>query len=222
MSYVEDPAPGHGSVPPRAAFTSDAPSLSLNGPWRFRLSPGVAAAPDGVERDDFDDSAWDELPVPSLWQLHGHGRPAYTNVHYPFPVDPPHVPSENPTGDHRLRFDLPAAWPAGSALLRFDGIDSCGRIWLNGTELGVTKGSRLPSEFEVGALLQPRDNVLVVRVHQWSAGSYLEDQDMWWLSGIFRAVTLLARPSGGIGDHWIRADYDHTTGLGTIRVETGA
>jgi len=220
MTYVEDPAPGYGSLPPRAAFTSDAPSLSLTGTWRFRLSPSLAAAPDGVEADDFDDSAWDELPVPSLWQLHGHGRPAYTNVHYPFPVDPPHVPSDNPTGDHRLRFDLPHAWPAGPALLRFDGIDSCGRIWLNGTELGVTKGSRLPSEFEVGPLLRPSGNVLVVRVHQWSAGSYLEDQDMWWLSGIFRAVTLLSRPPGGIGDFWVRADYDHTTGLGTVRVET--
>ncbi|MFI5590942.1 glycoside hydrolase family 2 TIM barrel-domain containing protein [Amycolatopsis sp. NPDC051758] len=221
MSYVEDPGPGHGSVPPRAAFPSDAPSLVLNGAWRFRLSPSPAAAPPDVFETGFDDSAWDELAVPSLWQLHGHGKPAYTNVHYPFPVDPPHVPSDNPTGDHRLRFDLPASWPPGAALLRFDGIDSCGRIWLNGTELGVTKGSRLPAEFEVGPLLKPRDNVLVVRVHQWSAGSYLEDQDMWWLSGIFRAVTLLARPAGGIGDYWVRADYDHTTGLGTVRVETG-
>ncbi|MDS0136769.1 MULTISPECIES: glycoside hydrolase family 2 TIM barrel-domain containing protein [unclassified Amycolatopsis] len=221
MSYLEDPGPGRGSLPPRAAFTSDAPSLSLNGTWRFRLSPSLAAAPAGIESEDFDDSAWDELPVPSLWQLHGHGRPAYTNVPYPFPVDPPHVPSDNPTGDHRRRFDLPADWPAGSAVLRFDGIDSCGRIWLNGTELGVTRGSRLPSEFEVGSLLRPSGNVLVVRVHQWSAGSYLEDQDMWWASGIFRAVTLLARPAGGIGDYWVRADYDHTTGLGTVRVETG-
>ncbi len=221
MSYLEDPGPGRGSLPPRAAFTSDAPALSLNGTWRFRLSPSLAAAPAGVEGDEFDDSAWDELAVPSLWQLHGHGRPAYTNVRYPFPVDPPHVPSDNPTGDHRLRFDLPPDWPAGSAVLRFDGIDSCGRIWLNGTELGITQGSRLPSEFEVGPLLRPGGNVLVVRVHQWSAGSYLEDQDMWWLSGIFRAVTLLARPDGGIGDYWVRADYDHTTGLGTVRVETG-
>ena len=159
--------------------------------------------------------------MPSLWQLHGHGKPAYTNVPYPFPVDPPRVPSDNPTGDHRLRFDLPADWPAGAAVLRFDGIDSCGRIWLNGTELGVTKGSRLPTEFEVGPLLRPRGNMLAVRVHQWSAGSYLEDQDMWWLSGIFRAVTLLARPSGGVGDYHLRADYDHTTGLGTLSVETG-
>ncbi|WP_410670278.1 glycoside hydrolase family 2 TIM barrel-domain containing protein [Amycolatopsis sp. cmx-4-68] len=221
MAYVEDPSPGYGSLPPRAAFASDAPALSLNGTWRFHLSPGLAAAPEGVERDGFDDAEWDELPVPSLWQLHGHGRPAYTNVAYPFPVDPPHVPSDNPTGDNRLRFDLPADWPAGPAVLRFDGIDSCGRIWLNGVELGVTQGSRLPSEFEVGPLLRPRDNVLAVRVHQWSAGSYLEDQDMWWLSGIFRAVTLLARPSGGIEDFGVRADYDHTTGLGTIRVETG-
>ena len=222
MSYVEDPAPGHGSLAPRSAFTSDAPSLSLDGIWRFRLSPSVAAAPPGIELDDFDDSAWDGLAVPSHWQLHGHGRPAYTNVDYPFPVDPPRVPSDNPTGDHRLRFDLPAGWPSGPAVLRFDGVDSCARIWLNGTELGVTKGSRLPSEFEVGPLLRPAGNVLAVRVHQWSAGSYLEDQDMWWLSGIFRSVTLLSRPAGGIGVFWVRADYDHRTGLGTLRVETGA
>ena len=220
MSYVEDPAPGHGSLAPRSAFTSDAPSLSLDGIWQFRLSPSEAAAPSGVEREDFDDSSWDDLPVPSHWQLHGHGRPAYTNVDYPFPIDPPRVPSDNPTGDHRLRFDLPEGWPDGPAVLRFDGVDSCARIWLNGTELGVTKGSRLPSEFAVGPLLRA-SNVLVVRVHQWSAGSYLEDQDMWWLSGIFRSVTLLARPAGGIGDYWVRADYDHLTGLGTLRVETG-
>ena len=221
MSYVEDPAPGHGSLAPRSAFTSDAPSLSLDGNWRFRLSPSVAAAPSDVERVDFDDSAWEELPVPSHWQLHGHGRPAYTNVDYPFPVDPPRVPSDNPTGDHRLRFDLPADWPDGPAVLRFEGVDSCARIWLNGMELGVTKGSRLPSEFVVGALLRQSGNVLVVRVHQWSAGSYLEDQDMWWLSGIFRSVTLLSRPAGGIGDYWVRADYDHLTGLGTLLVESG-
>jgi beta-galactosidase len=221
MSYVEDPAPGHGSLAPRSAFASDAASLSLDGNWRFRLSPSVAVAPSDVERMDFDDSAWDELPVPSHWQLHGHGRPAYTNVDYPFPVDPPRVPSDNPTGDHRLRFDLPEDWPDGPAVLRFDGVDSCARIWLNGMELGVTKGSRLTSEFLVGALLRQSGNVLAVRVHQWSAGSYLEDQDMWWLSGIFRSVTLLSRPSGGIGDFWVRADYDHLTGLGTLLVESG-
>ncbi|MCU1684392.1 MAG: beta-galactosidase [Amycolatopsis sp.] len=219
-SYVEDFSPGHGSVSPRAAFTSDARSLSLNGTWSFLLSPSIPAAPEHIEDEDFDDSAWSELPVPANWQLHGHGKPAYTNVVYPFPVKPPEVPSDNPTGDYRLRFELTAEWLDEPAVLRFDGIDSCAKIWLNGHELGVTKGSRLPSEFDVGPLLRVGGNLLAVRVHQWSAGSYLEDQDMWWLSGIFRNVTLLARPSGGIGDYWIRADYDHVSGQGTMCVET--
>ena len=216
--YVEDLAPGTGALPPRAAFTSDAASLSLDGTWRFRLSPSVAAAPEDVGAVDFDDTGWDTITVPGHWQLQGHGSPAYTNVRYPFPVRPPLVPSENPTGDHRLAFDLPEDWPDEPSALRFDGVDSCGRIWLNGTEIGVTRGSRLPTEFEVGHLLRPRGNVLVVRVHQWSSGSYLEDQDMWWLSGLFRSVTLLSRPRGGVADYQVHADYDHATGFGTLSV----
>jgi beta-galactosidase len=222
MSYLEDPSPGYGVLPPRAAFRSDARSLGLAGSWRFHLAPGLAEAQEGIERDDFDDTAWAELPVPSNWQLHGYGSPAYTNVVYPFPVEPPLVPSENPTGDYRRRFDLDADWLAEPAVLRFDGVDSCARVWLNGHELGVTRGSRLPAEFDVTGLLRTGPNLLAVRVHQWSSGSYLEDQDMWWLSGIFRAVTLLARPAGGIADYWVRADYDHRDGRGTLRVEAPA
>ena len=121
-----------------------------------------------------DESGWDALPVPSHWQLHGYGAPAYTNVRYPFPVEPPFVPDENPTGDYRLRFVVPEGFPR-SALLRFEGVDSCLRVWLNGDYVGTSRGSRLPVEFEVGSLLRPgAENVLAVRVHQWSSGSYLE------------------------------------------------
>ena len=121
------------------------------------------------------------MTVPGHWVLQGHGAPAYTNVLYPFPVDPPRVPDENPTGDHRRVFDLPEDWPAGGeSVLRFEGVESCARVWLNGHELGTFTGSRLPHEFAVGHLLRERDNVLAVRVHQWSAASYVEDQDMWW------------------------------------------
>jgi beta-galactosidase len=161
--------------------------------------------------------------VPSHWQLHGYGAPAYTNVAYPFPVEPPHVPDENPTGDYVRRFAVPAAWAGTDAVLRFEGVDSCLRAWLNGVELGVAMGSRLPTEFDVGALLRPgEENLLAVRVQQWSAGSYLEDQDMWWLSGIFRSVTLLARPAEALDDVFVHAGYDHTTGTGTLRVDTDA
>jgi beta-galactosidase len=225
-AYLEDFARPRGTLSPRAWFRSDAVALDLAGPWRFLLSPTLVDAPDGFWRPDFDDGDWAVLPVPSSWPMHGHGRPAYTNVNYPFPVEPPHVPTDNPTGDHRLAFAVPAGWPGadrGRVVLRFDGVDSCGRVWLNGHELGVTQGSRLPAEFDVTAWLRPGEtNVLAVRVHQWSAASYLEDQDMWWLPGIFREVRLLARPTGGVEDFFVHADFDHTTGAGALRVDCAA
>jgi len=220
LVYYEDLQP-LSAQPARAWFGSDAPSRDLSGSWSFRLSPRADTDLDFVD-PAHDVSDWDMLPVPSHWQLHGHGRPAYTNVNFPFPVDPPRVPSENPTGDYRLSFDLPQGWPAGRVVLRFDGVDSCFRAWLNGSQVGTGAGSRLPVEFDVTEHVHAdRPNVLAVRVHQWSSGSYLEDQDMWWLSGIFRPVTLLARPYGGIGDYFVRADYDHATGRGTLLIDAG-
>src|SRR3954471_7451027 len=219
MRYFEDHSPGEGVRPARAFLRSDAPSLSLNGEWAFRLSERADLPADFVERD-YDDSGWDRLPVPSHWQLHGYGAPAYTNVRYPFPVEPPNVPDENPTGDYRRTFVLPAEWEGADVVLRFEGVASSLRAWLNGTELGTAMGSRLPSEFEAGELLKAgEENVLAVRVSQWSAGSYLEDQDMWWMSGIFRGVTLIDRPVGAIDDVFVHADYDHVSGAGALRVE---
>jgi beta-galactosidase len=210
---------GAGARPPRAWARSDAQALDLSGAWRFRLSPR-ADVDDGFAAPSFDDGGWDRLAVPSHWQLHGYGAPAYTNVVYPFPVDPPHVPTENPTGDYRARFRLPSGWEAERTVLRFEGVDSCCRVWLNGQELGSSTGSRLPVELDATAALdRDGDNLLAVRVQQWSAASYLEDQDMWWLSGIFREVRLLARPAGAIEDWFVHAGYDHETGAGTLRVE---
>jgi len=111
--------------------------------------------------------------------LHGdgrYGRPIYTNIKYPFPVDPPHVPDENPTGDHFRTFTRPD-WDIDRFVLRFDGVESTYKVWLNGAEVGVGKGSRLATEFDVTELLAPGENALLVRVHQWSAATYLEDQD---------------------------------------------
>ncbi|WP_410586885.1 glycoside hydrolase family 2 TIM barrel-domain containing protein [Amycolatopsis sp. lyj-23] len=160
MSYLEDPGPGRGSLPPRAAFTSDAPALSLNGTWRFRLSPSLAAAPAGIEAERFDDSAWDELPVPSLWQLHGHGRPAYTNVRYPFPVDPPHVPSENPAGDHRLRFGFRTVTVEG------------GQLKVNGRPLMLRGVNRHEHDPRTGRVVSPETalaDVLLMKRHNVNA-----------------------------------------------------
>ncbi|MFC9926044.1 glycoside hydrolase family 2 TIM barrel-domain containing protein [Streptomyces sp. NPDC127190] len=222
--YVEDVSPGSGALPPRAWYAaSDARSLSLNGTWRFRLSPTSDAEDDSFAAAGYDAGGWAEVAVPGHWVLQGHGAPIYTNHLYPFPVDPPRVPTENPTGDHLRVFDLPGDWPEpseGGAVLRFDGVESCARVWLNGTEIGEFKGSRLPHEFAVGQLLRPEGNVLAVRVHQWSAGSYLEDQDQWWLPGIFRDVTLLHRPAGCARDFFVHASYDHRDGTGTLRVDS--
>ncbi|HEY3715480.1 MAG TPA: glycoside hydrolase family 2 TIM barrel-domain containing protein [Jatrophihabitantaceae bacterium] len=204
MSTLTSYEPGAGRRAPRAYTTSDAAHVDLNGTWRFRL--------DGRPETS--------IEVPGHWQLQGHGAPAYTNVRYPFPVDPPNVPDENPTGEYRRSFDLPSDWPSGGAVLRFLGVDSAFTAWLNDTELGWSTGSRLPTEFDVGGLLRPTGNTLTVRVHQWSSASYLEDQDMWWLSGIFRDVALIARPAGAIDDFFVHADYDDATEAGTLRVDT--
>jgi len=228
--YWESTLPGSARRPPRADALSDAASLSLNGTWRFRLAPTAEGTGEGFLEAEFDDSDWDAMPVPSHWVLQqftplagGPARsmigtaegPLYTNTAYPIPLDPPRVPTANPTGDYRLRFQVPAGF--GAAVLRFRGVDSCARVWLNGTELGWSMGSRLPFEFD--APVGEGSNLLCVRVHRWSAGTYLEDQDMWWLPGIFRDVELISRPDAAIDDHFVHADYDAATGLGTLRVE---
>ncbi|MFK0039243.1 glycoside hydrolase family 2 TIM barrel-domain containing protein [Paenarthrobacter sp. NPDC090517] len=236
-SYITDTGPGSGKrLPARSWLHTDAPTLSLNGQWRFRLLPGAPGTPggrsvlpageaiDGFAEEGLDDSAWDQIPVPAHWVLEGdgrYGRPIYTNVQFPFPTDAPHVPDENPTGDYRRTFDLPTDWSeAERIVLRFDGVESRYKVWLNGSEIGVGTGSRLAQEFDVTHAARPGHNVLAVRVHQWSASSYVEDQDQWWMPGIFRDVTLQARPKKGIDDVWLRTSY--TAGSGTIDPEITA
>ncbi|MCZ4515938.1 DUF4981 domain-containing protein [Streptomyces sp. ActVer] len=222
--HVSDIAPGRGALrPARSWLHSDAPSRSLNGTWRFRLSP-TASVTEDFAADAFVDDGWDSIPVPSHWVLEGdgaYGRPIYTNIQFPFPIDPPHVPDENPTGDYRRHFDVPADWSdAERVVLRFDGVESLFRVWVNGVEIGSASGSRLAHEFDVTSAVRTGDNVVAVRVHQWSAASYVEDQDQWWLPGIFRDVTLIARPAGGIEDVWLRTGFDH--GRGRVEAEITA
>jgi beta-galactosidase len=228
-SFVESVDPGSGRLAPRAALDTDAPALSLDGDWRFRWCAGLHDLTEDFEASGFDASAWDTLTVPSMWQMTDldgeapYGKPQYTNIAYPFPVDPPRVPEANPTGEYRRTFELSDGWlENGRAVLRFEGVDSAFAVWVNGVRLGDGKGSRLPTEFDATEHLVPGENTVAVRVHQWSAGSYLEDQDMWWLSGIFRSVALVHHPAGGIEDVFVHADYDHVSGFGTLRVEASA
>ncbi|MEI6425483.1 MAG: sugar-binding domain-containing protein, partial [Lentisphaerota bacterium] len=180
-AVCEKPDMGDGFVP-------------LNGQWDFNHSPTPAEAPENFQTEKFDSTAWDKIPVPSCWQMLGYGHPHYTNVIYPFPVDPPRIPTENPTGCYRREFVLENDFKDKQIFLRFEGVDSAFHVWVNGKEAGFSKGSRLPAEFDITKFARPGKNILAVKVYQWSDGSYMEDQDMWWLSGIFRSVYILARP----------------------------
>ncbi|WP_442966668.1 glycoside hydrolase family 2 TIM barrel-domain containing protein [Rathayibacter sp. Leaf248] len=232
--YLTDTGPGRGlRRRARSWLHTDAPTIPLDGQWRFRLLPaapgtlgGIDALPEGEGVDDvatesFDDSAWDSIPVPAHWVLQGDGRyglPAYTNVQFPFATEPPFVPDENPTGDYRRTIEVPESWTGAEAVvLRFDGVESRYRVWVNGVEIGIGSGSRLAQEFDVTEAVRPGENLVVVRVHQWSASSYVEDQDQWWLPGIFRSVHLIARPVGGIEDVWVRTAF--ADGAGRLETE---
>ncbi|GMA58692.1 hypothetical protein GCM10025858_31950 [Alicyclobacillus sacchari] len=192
--------------------------IFLNGLWRFALYERPEDCPSDVSAEDFDDSAWSQLRVPSNWQMQGYDRPHYTNVVYPFPIDPPYVPNENPTGCYRRTFVIPETWDGQLIRLRFEGVDSAFHIWVNGHEVGYSQGSRLPSEFDITPFIRVGRNTIAVRVYQWSDGSYVEDQDMWWLSGIFRDVYILARPSLHILDFFANASLDNQYKHGNLAV----
>jgi beta-galactosidase len=211
---LSSPLPGTGQVAP-AAWLPRPTDFDLGGNWRFALWASAAEAP--AAPDAFREVVAGDIRVPGHWVLQGYGTPAYTNVQYPFPVDPPHPPDANPTAiyEHTVWIDeLPER-----ARLRFDGIDGAGTVWWNDTLLGSTRGSRLPAVFDLDGSLRRGDNVLTVRVSQWSAASYLEDQDMWWMPGIFRAVTLQRLPAQAIDDVFVHADYDDECGTGLLHVE---
>jgi beta-galactosidase/beta-glucuronidase len=186
-------------------------ALSLNGQWSFHLAPNPAAAPAGFERPDYDISGWDPIAVPGNWQLQGFDDiPIYVNVQYPFPIDDslPVPVEDNPTGSYRRTFTVPAAWDGRSLFLTFDGVDSAFHLWINGKLVGFSKDSRTPAEFNITAYVQPGENVLAVRVYRFSDASYLEDQDFWRLSGIFRDVTLWSAPAIHLRDFFVTTDLD--------------
>ena len=163
---------------------------SLDGDWKFHLADCPGHAPEGFQSSTFEDMDWDVIPVPSHWQCLGYDTPRYTNTKYPFPLDPPYVPEDNPTGCYRRCFTIPASWNGRRTILRFDGVDSAFHLWVNGVPAGFSKGSRLAAEFDITDMLKQGKNSLAVSVYRWSDGSYLEAQDMWLLSGIFRSVSL--------------------------------
>lgn len=192
----------------------------LNGSWKFAYFPAPEAVPENFFQEDFGCSKWDDITVPGNWQMQGYGHPHYTNMIYPFPVNPPFVPSENPTGCYVREFDIPTIWSDRRILLKFDGVDSFFQVWVNGSFTGMSKGSRNTSEFDITEMVQCGINRIAVKVLQWSDGTYLEDQDMWYLSGIFRNVSIFAVPHTDIFDIFVKAQLDDFYQNGILDVET--
>ena len=184
------------------------PRFSLDGEWKFLYLKAPEYSPEGFCDKYFDDAAWEDIPVPSCWQMQGFGQPHYTDVWYLFPINPPFVASENPTGIYRKTIEIPDEWKSGRKILRFEGVGSAFDVWINGTHVGYSKVSHLASEFDVTGCLQLGENQITVRVYQWSDGTYLECQDMWWFSGIFRSVSLRNEPECSVLDYVVEATLD--------------
>ena len=202
---------------PRATFvplpTLDAPQsdrlICLNGEWKFRFLTRPDEAPHDFYLPSFADAEWDGLAVPSNWQLKGYGRPHYTNIKYPFPANPPFVPHDNnETGLYRQRFHLPNDWQGREVFIHFGGVASAFYLWVNGQFVGYSQDSMTPAEFRITEWVKPGENLLAVKVINWSDGTYLEDQDFWRLGGIFRDVHLIARPQLYLRDFFVTTDLD--------------
>jgi len=182
---------------------------SLNGEWKFHWSKNVNERPLDFYKPSFNDAKWALIPVPSNWQMQGYGFPIYTNVKYPFPEDEPNIPAEiNPVGSYRTMFSLPAEWDGRRTLIHFAGVNSCMKLWVNGQEVGYSEGSRTPAEFDITSYVKPGKNLVAVEVFRWCDGSYMEDQDFWRLSGIFREVYLWSVADAHIRDFSIDAKMD--------------
>lgn len=194
-------------------------SKSLNGMWKFNWVDWPQKRPSNFYKTDYDVSGWKEINVPSNWQVEGYGTPNYSNFTYIFKKDFPHVmgtPSEkytnfterNPVGSYRRDFDLPENWKDRRIFITFDGVDAGFFIWVNGKKVGYSVNSRNAAEFDLTKYVKPGKNTVAVEVYRFTSGSYLENQDMWRLSGIFRSVTLWSAPQEHIRDYFIKTNLD--------------
>lgn len=180
----------------------------LNGTWKFRYYDSIYNLQDEFYSEGYDVSGFDDIPVPSVWQMHGYDYHQYTNVRYPFAFDPPYVPKDNPCGAYVTDFDYDQNEDAPLAHLNFEGVDSCFYVWLNGRYVGYSQVSHSTSEFDITEFIRNGSNRLCVLVLKWCDGSYLEDQDKFRMSGIFRDVYILKRSEGAVYDYFIRTSCD--------------
>lgn len=187
---------------------------SLNGQWRFFWAENEGQVPEAFHETGYDDESWAIVPVPGNWQLQGFDRPIYSNIRYPFHPDtetlhPPFIDRDrNPVGCYRTRFIVPKEWENRQVFIHFAGVESAFYLWVNGIKVGYSQNSMCPAEFNLSAYLNKGENTLAVQVYRWSAGSYMEDQDMWRMSGIFRDVYLFSTPGVHLFDFFVRSELD--------------
>ncbi len=204
--------------------------LSLNGPWQFNWVPRPELRPTNFFETTFDAAAWKTIAVPANWEMQGYGVPIYLGSGYPFKMDPPRVTGEppppwtafaqrDPVGSYRRNFALPNHWDGRRVFIHFDGVDSAFYLWANGVRVGFSKDSRTPAEFELTEFLKPGTNQLAVEVYRWSDGSYLEDQDQWRMSGIYRGVYLYSTAAARIRDFAVRTELDADYRDATLQIK---
>ena len=209
---------------------SSSREMSLNGRWKFHWVPRPEERPVDFYKPSFDVSGWDEILVPGQWETQGYGTPLYVNIRYPFHRDPPRVTGEpprdftsyeerNPVGSYRQTFEIPETWKGQRVFITFHGVMSAFYVWVNGERVGYAQDSMCPDEFDITPYLRDGGNVLAVEVYKFSDGSYLEDQDMWRFAGIFRDVTLIARPAVHLHDFHIVTDLDEDYEDATVTID---
>ncbi|HEX8546286.1 MAG TPA: glycoside hydrolase family 2 TIM barrel-domain containing protein, partial [Cytophagaceae bacterium] len=183
---------------------------SLNGNWKFNWVPKPSDAPSDFYKLDYDVSKWTDIKVPGNMELQGHGTPIFANIPHPFkPANPPLIPhDDNPVGSYRRTFTIPANWSGRKVFINFDGVESAYYLYINGLKVGYSENSYSPSEFDITKYLKAGENTIATQVYRYSDGSYLEDQDFWRLSGIFRNVYLYSKSPLSISDYTVVTDLD--------------
>ena len=205
--------------------TASSRYLLLNGKWKFHWVKAPEERPAAFYKPSFDVSAWDEIEVPSCWEMKGYGTPLYTNVTYPFLNNPPFIQAQrgytmekepNPVGSYRREFNLPADWAGKEVYLHFDGVYSAFYVWVNGKKVGYSQGANNDAEFNVTSYVRKGTNTVAVEVYKWSDGSYLEDQDMFRFGGIHRDVYLMARPKAHVRDIRTETAFNDDLSVATL------
>ena len=191
--------------------------LSLNGNWKFHWVKQPSERPVNFYKENYDVSGWKEIPVPSNWEMQGYGTPIYTNITYPFKNNPPLIQSQkgytseiepNPVGSYRRTFDIPDDWNGKEIFLHFDGVYSGIYVWVNGGKVGYSEGANNDAEFNITQYVKKGKNTIAAEVYRWTDASYIEDQDMWRMSGIHRDVYVYATPKLHVHDYFLKSEFD--------------